>query len=145
MCAGQPSGCESAIHALRLIFDDPTTQAALLVDASNAFNNLNRHLTLANFHLFVHELSLIHIAMLLSCSLVVKLFYHRREQHRETRLQWPCTLQLCERTGCLNCQIALSQPHAACSAVTLGLLGRWIFLSRTLPDIGGRLAPIMPA
>ena len=48
MCAGQPSGCESAIHALRLIFNDPTTQAALLVDASNAFNNLNRRLALRN-------------------------------------------------------------------------------------------------
>ena len=48
LCAGQPSGCEAAIHALRHIFDDATTQAALLVDASNAFNNLNRQLALAN-------------------------------------------------------------------------------------------------
>ena len=90
LCAGQPFGCESAIHALWLIFDDPTTQAALLVDASNAFNNLNCRLALRNIsHLFVQlflELSLIRIAMLLGCLLVVKLFYHRREQHRETRL-----------------------------------------------------------
>ena len=48
LCAGQPSGCEAAIHALRHIFDDTSTQAALLVDASNAFNNLNRRLALAN-------------------------------------------------------------------------------------------------
>ena len=48
LCAGQPSGCEAAIHALRHIFDDVTTQAALLVDASNAFNNLNRQLALVN-------------------------------------------------------------------------------------------------
>ena len=40
LCAGQPSGCEAAIHALRHIYDDASTQAALLVDASNAFNNL---------------------------------------------------------------------------------------------------------
>ena len=46
--AGQPAGCEAAIHTLRYIFDDVTTQAALLVDASNAFNNLNRQLALAN-------------------------------------------------------------------------------------------------
>ena len=39
LCAGQPSGCESAIHILRLIFDIPIIQAALLVDASNAFNH----------------------------------------------------------------------------------------------------------
>ena len=48
LCAGQPSGCEAAIHTLRHIFDDTYTQAALLVDASNAFNNLNRQLALAN-------------------------------------------------------------------------------------------------
>ena len=39
-------------------------------------------------------------------------------------------------------EIALSQPHAAYSAVTHGLLGRWIFLSRTLPDIGRLLSPL---
>ena len=33
---------------MRHIFDDVTTQAALLVDASNAFNNLNRQLALVN-------------------------------------------------------------------------------------------------
>ena len=48
LCAGQPSGCEAAIHALRHIYDDDSTQAALLVDASNAFNNLNRQLALVN-------------------------------------------------------------------------------------------------
>ena len=48
LCAGQPSGCEAAIHALRHMYDDDSTQAALLVDASNAFNNLNQHLALAN-------------------------------------------------------------------------------------------------
>ena len=48
LCAGQPSGCEAAIHALRHIYDDTSTQASLLVDASNAFNNLNRQLALAN-------------------------------------------------------------------------------------------------
>ena len=48
LCAGQPSGYEAAIHALRHIFDNATIQAALLVDASNAFNNLNHQLALAN-------------------------------------------------------------------------------------------------
>ena len=48
LCAGQPSGCEAAIYALRHIYDADSTQAALLVDASNAFNNLNRQLALVN-------------------------------------------------------------------------------------------------
>ena len=48
LCAGQLTGCEAAIHALRHIYDDTSKQAALLVDASNVFNNLNRQLELAN-------------------------------------------------------------------------------------------------
>ena len=51
MCAGQQSGCEAAVHAMRQIFDDPNTHAVLLVDASNAFNNLNRQTALLNIHL----------------------------------------------------------------------------------------------
>ena len=51
MYAGQQSGCEAAVHAMRQIFDDPNTHAVLLVDASNAFNNLNRQTALLNIHL----------------------------------------------------------------------------------------------
>ena len=46
LCAGQQAGCESAIHAMREIFGDDDTQAILLVDASNTFNNLNRQTAL---------------------------------------------------------------------------------------------------
>ena len=53
LCASQPSGCEAAIHTLRHIFDDTSTQAALLVDASNAFNYLNRQLLWLKFRLYV--------------------------------------------------------------------------------------------
>ena len=42
LCAGQPMGIEAAIHATRNIFDDKATEAILMVDASNAFNRLNR-------------------------------------------------------------------------------------------------------
>ena len=42
VCAGQKSGGEAAIHAMRNIFEADETDAALLVDASNAFNSLNR-------------------------------------------------------------------------------------------------------
>ena len=37
VCAGQKSGGEAAIHAMRNIFEADETDAALLVDASNAF------------------------------------------------------------------------------------------------------------
>ena len=53
MCAGQRSGCEAAIHAMRDIFSDSHTEGALLVDASNAFNSLDRRAALLNmFHFF---------------------------------------------------------------------------------------------
>ena len=41
VCAGQQAGCETAVHAMREISEDPNTDAILLVDASNAFNTLN--------------------------------------------------------------------------------------------------------
>ena len=38
--------------------------------------------------------------------------------------------------------IALTQPHAAYSALTHGLMTKWTYLSRTTPDIGPLLRPI---
>ena len=48
VCAGQDSGCEAAVHAMRSIFQDTNTEGCLLVDASNAFNSLNRKAALHN-------------------------------------------------------------------------------------------------
>ena len=51
LCVGQACGCEVAIHALSNLFEKDTkdtTEGVLLVDASNAFNNLNRKATLMN-------------------------------------------------------------------------------------------------
>ena len=48
LCAGQEGGCEAAVHAVRLMFKDDNCEAVLLVDASNAFNALNRKAALHN-------------------------------------------------------------------------------------------------
>ena len=48
VCAGQQAGCEAAVHAVRKLSNDPDTEAILLVDASNAFNFLNRKVALLN-------------------------------------------------------------------------------------------------
>ena len=48
VCAGQKSGSEAAIPAMRKIFEADETDAALLVDAWNAFNSLNRAAALHN-------------------------------------------------------------------------------------------------
>ena len=48
LCARQPGGCEGAVHAVRSMFQSVECEAVLFVDASNAFNSLNRKLALVN-------------------------------------------------------------------------------------------------
>ena len=48
LCVGQKSACEAAIHTLDEIFREDSTEGVLLIDASNAFNTLNRKAALAN-------------------------------------------------------------------------------------------------
>ena len=48
LCAGQVAGVEAAVHAVRDRFGQEDTEAVLLVDASNAFNSLNRNVALRN-------------------------------------------------------------------------------------------------
>ncbi|XP_019860066.1 PREDICTED: uncharacterized protein LOC109588333 [Amphimedon queenslandica] len=48
LCAGQTLGIEAAIHAVHSIFSAVESEAILLVDASNAFNSLNRQVALRN-------------------------------------------------------------------------------------------------
>ena len=48
LCAGMEAGCETAFHTMSSIFTNDDTQGALFVDATSAFNSLNRHATLLN-------------------------------------------------------------------------------------------------
>ena len=48
LCAGQIAGIEAAIHYVRTSFQSAEVEAVLLVDASNAFNSLNRNAALHN-------------------------------------------------------------------------------------------------
>ena len=48
LCAGQDSGCEAAVHTIRHLYSDSNIEGLLLVDASNAFNRLNREVALRN-------------------------------------------------------------------------------------------------
>ena len=48
LCGGQKAGCEAAAHAMRDIFHEEETDAVLFIDASNAFNSLNRNALLHN-------------------------------------------------------------------------------------------------
>ena len=47
-CGGQIAGIEAAVHATRSVFESDECEAVLRVDASNAFNALNRKVALPN-------------------------------------------------------------------------------------------------
>ena len=51
MATGLQSGAEAAIHFMKEIFDDEQRDAVILVDASNAFNSLNRNAALHNIEI----------------------------------------------------------------------------------------------
>ena len=57
VCAGHLSGCEAAVSAARKLFIAPDTEATILVDASNAFNALNRQAALRNIQHLCPSLS----------------------------------------------------------------------------------------
>ena len=48
LCAGQQAGVEAAVHAVRQLFSGDESRGVLLVDAANAFNNINRQVALHN-------------------------------------------------------------------------------------------------
>ena len=54
---GLQGGAEAAIHSMKLIFEQDSTDGVILVDASNAFNSLNRKAALHNIRIICPEFS----------------------------------------------------------------------------------------
>ena len=54
---GLQGGAEAAIHSMKLIFEQDSTDGVILVDASNAFNSLNRKAALHNIRIMCPEFS----------------------------------------------------------------------------------------
>ena len=50
-CAGHGAGAEAAIHAMREMFTQEGVDGVLLIDASNAFNSMNRSVALHNIQI----------------------------------------------------------------------------------------------
>ena len=85
VCAGPKSGGEVAIHSLHNVFEAGETDAALLVDASNAFNSLNRAAALNNIRVIATYVT--NNYRVPACLFVVggsELKRLQRELHRET-------------------------------------------------------------
>ena len=57
VCAGHISGSEAATQAMHNIFESDETDVALLIDASNAFNSLNRAAALHNVRVLCSVIS----------------------------------------------------------------------------------------
>ena len=53
LCAGQKSSCEVIVHCVRELYDSEEVEEVLCVDATNAFNSLNRELALRNIYICV--------------------------------------------------------------------------------------------
>ena len=90
-CTGIPSGCEAAVHAMTKLLKEPEIQGVLLVDAANAFNSLNRRITLHNISYVCPALA----TMLKNCyqtpSHQVEVeYYHKKVQRKAIRLGLPC-------------------------------------------------------
>lgn len=58
VCAGFSGGAEAAIHAMNSIFEEEDTDAVLLIDATNAFNQMNRLAAMHNIQIKLKEISL---------------------------------------------------------------------------------------
>ncbi len=56
-CAGHEAGCEAAVHAMKEIYSDDDSDAVLLVDATNAFNVINRQAALHNIRVLCPAMS----------------------------------------------------------------------------------------
>ena len=50
---GLKAGAEADIHEMRTIFEGPSTEGVILVDASNAFDSLNPKVALQNIQIAV--------------------------------------------------------------------------------------------
>ena len=57
VCAGQEAGSEAAIHAMKKMFKEESTEAVLLVDAANTFNSIIRKVFLHNISILCPAIS----------------------------------------------------------------------------------------
>ena len=87
VCAGHSTGSEAAIHAMSQVFVEEGTDGILLIDASNAFNQMNRSAALHNIQITCKEMSLTEALQSFLFAVEVG-YFHRRVRRRG--MPWPC-------------------------------------------------------
>ena len=55
VCASHSAGAEAAIHAMSQVFEEDGTDGVLLIDATNAFNQMNRAAAMHNIRITCKE------------------------------------------------------------------------------------------
>ena len=92
LCAGQPSGGEAAVHPMREAFQNDDTEGILLIDATNAFNSLNRAVALYNIRCLCPSFSTILMNTYRSPACLYVDLTRRKRQLKVTLLQCHSTL-----------------------------------------------------
>ena len=96
LCAGQDAGNEAAVHgiAMRAIYENPSTEAVLLADASNAFNNLNCQIALRNIQTLCPSLSTVlintyreDVPLFIDNHCILSLLYRRFEREKQRKYE----------------------------------------------------------
>ena len=57
VCAGHRAGSEAAIHAMNQVFNEEGADGVLLIDGTNAFNQMNRAVTMHNIRITCKEIA----------------------------------------------------------------------------------------
>ena len=58
VCAGHSAGSEAAIHVMNQVFNEEGADRVLLIDAPNAFNQMNRPVAMHNIRITCKEIAL---------------------------------------------------------------------------------------
>ena len=97
-CASHDAGAEAAIHAMRDTFADNNTNAVLLVDASNAFNQVNYRFDLHNISILCPSFA---TSLKNTYGMPIRLFVTGEKEVTSAEgttqgnpLPWPCILWL---------------------------------------------------
>ena len=56
--AGYSAGAEAAIHAMSHVFEEEGTEGILLIDATNAFNKMNKAVAMHNLRVTCNKISM---------------------------------------------------------------------------------------